>query len=610
MFHIDNQHLRVNFSLEEGISISVKANGSRFVQVPCPYMLSDASSDEESISYTLHAGGLSIRARLSFAASQEVVLDLHGEGAMDEDIAYPPAWQMAEHDAGVYPIGTGFAFPVNDPNIHIPVEIPFYSGTFSLALFGFIREGQHVFTAIEKGYDAVMRQLYPEDGLRHTQILWRSEKGQFGYPRQCRWFFADTLDDIAAAYRRWREGMGWVRTLKDKIRHTPSVAKLIGAADIWLWDDNAMNRLYGRPETDEVTPRDVRRAAKEMLELGMSKILWQSFEGESAEDCAWLKSQGFLVGKYDIYYDVLPKPIADLAIPYRKKRSVNTRHWPDIVRIDAQGNYAKAWAIHGQDGKMLDQHAVCDICSLRLTMENVPPDIAAIGYDSRLIDVQAGTILAECYHPLHPQSRSTAQRYINAQLDFLADIGLTVGVEVGSESASRSFHFAEGLLSPACYRGEDAGRRMNTLYYGEDIPPRVKQYMLNPRYRVPLWNLVYHDCSVGTWYWGDSSNGCPELMPVRDLFNALYGLPPLYSINMSQWDLLKKDIARSYHRATHSAGKTALSRMCSFEWLSPDGMIQQSRFTNGVSVIANFSDDPYSLDEQTIIPPKDFLCRE
>ena len=106
-----------------------------------------------------------------------------------------------------------------------------------------------------------MKHERKDDGLLHTQVNWCGEKGQFGYPRQCRWFFADSLDDIAAAYRRWRENMGWIRTLKDKIRHTPSVAKLIGAADIWLWDDNNMNRLYGRPESNDITPRDVRRAA-------------------------------------------------------------------------------------------------------------------------------------------------------------------------------------------------------------------------------------------------------------------------------------------------------------------------------------------------------------
>lgn len=610
MFHIDNQQLRISFSADAGISVSDKASGAIFTQVPCPYTISDAAADEQSISYTVHAGGLPIRARLAFAGEGEITLDLEAAGPMTGDIAYPPAWQMAANDAGVYPIGTGFAFPVNDPSIRVPPEMPFFSGSTGLALFGFIRDGHHVFTGIEKGFDAVMKHERKDDGLLYTQVHWRNEKGQFGYPRQSRWFFASSLDDVAAAYRRWRENMGWVVTLKDKIRHTPSVAKLIGAADIWLWDDNNMNRLYGRPELSDVTPRDVHRVASEMIGLGMTRVLWQSFEGENADDCAWLKSRGFLVGKYEVYRDVLPKPIADLVIPYRKKRSVNTRHWPDIVRTTADGDYAKAWAIHGTDGQMHYQHAVCDICALRLTMENVPPDIAAIGYDSRFIDVQAGAALTECYHPLHPQTRTTAQRYINAQLDFLADIGLTAGVEVGSEAAGRAFHFSEGLLSPGCYRAEDAGRRMNTLYYGDDIPAQIHRYMLNPIYRVPLWDLIYHDCTVSTWYWGDSSNCCPELMPVRDLFNALYGLPPLYSLNMSQWDTLKQDIAKSYHRATTTARKTALSRMTSFAWLSPDGMIQQTRFANGVTVIANFSAEPYTLDDKTVIPPKDYLCRE
>jgi len=610
MFHIDNQHLRLSFSPKTGISVSDKASGAVFTQVPCPYAIHDVTADGQSISYTVHAGGLPIRARLAFAGVREITLDLTAEGPMTGDIAYPPAWQMAEQDVGVYPIGTGFAFPVNNPGLRIPPEMPFFTGSTGLALFGFIRNGQYVFTGIEKGYDAVMKHERKDDGLLHTQVYWRGEKGQFGYPRQCRWFFADSLDDIAAAYRRWRETMGWVRTLKDKIRHTPSVAKLIGAADIWLWDDNNMSRLYGRPESNDITPRDVRRAAGEMLELGMTRVLWQAFEGENAEDCAWLKSRGFLIGKYDIYRDVLPKPIADLVIPYRKKRSVNTRHWPDIVRTDADGSYAKAWAIHGKDGQMHHQHAVCDICALRLTMENVPPDIAAIGYDSRLIDVQAGATLQECYHPLHPQTRSAAQRYINAQLDFLADIGLTVGVEVGSEASSRAFHFSEGLLSSPWYRAPESGRRMNTLYYGDDIPAQIHQYMLNPIYRVPLWDLIYHDCTVSTWYWGDSSNSCPELMPIRDLFNALYGLPPLYSLNMSQWDMLKKDIATSYHRATATARKTALSRMTSFAWLSPDGMIQQTAFANGVTVVANFSDEPYILDDKSVVAPKDYLCQE
>ncbi len=85
-------------------------------------------------------------------------------------------------------------------------------------------------------------------------------------------------------------------------------------------------------------------------------------------------------------------------------------------------------------------------------------------------------------------------------------------------------------------------------------------------------------------------------MPVRDLFNALYGLPPLYSLTATQWEELKDDIAASYHRATPVAELTAFSKMTSFEWLTQDRIVQKTTFDNNVSVIVNFSTEPYEAD--------------
>ena len=125
--------------------------------------------------------------------------------------------------------------------------------------------------------------------------------------------------------------------------------------------------------------------------------------------------------------------------------------------------------------------------------------------------------------------------------------------------------------------------------------------MLNPRYRIPLWELVYHDCVVSYWYWGDSSNSVPELMPLRDLFDALYGEPPLYSLSASQWEEQKEEIAASYARATKVARRTGFARMVSFEYLTSDRLVQKTRFSNGISVTANFSTEEYrSADGLTL----------
>ena len=610
MLCLENETLSVRLNAEHSLTVRRKTDGMELVQCPSPCPVTSACLREGRLVLEVDCSALMIHASLSLPESGGIELRLEAEGPMPEEIAWPPAWRMEDGDVGIFPLGTGVAFPVRDLSFPLPETMPFYCGmSSSMGLFGFQRGALCVLTGVECGSDAVLRNT-PENGLLHSRVVWQSEKGKWGYSRAIRWFFAEGLSEGAAQYRAWRESLGEVVTLKEKRKRTPELGKLIGAADLWLWDDNNMNRLYARPEVPEKTPRDVRRIAGELEYLGMDRILWNSFEGETPEECAFLKSKGFLVGKYDIYRDVLPKTEVDQIIPYRVKRSVNTKYWPGIVRMDRDGQYGRAWQLHGLDGKLHSQHAVCEIPALKLTMENVPPDVERVGYNSRFIYVQAGSCRQECYHPMHPATRSDSLRYINNQLRFLADIGLVCGVEVGSEATAGAFHFSEGMLSPIPFRAEDAGRRMTTVYRGKEIPPSFSRYMLNPQYRIPLWELVYHDCVVSYWYWGDSSNCCPELMPVRDLFDALYGEPPLYSLTATQWEERKEEIAASYHRVAPAVRATGYARMIAFDLLSPDRCVQRTSFDNGVVITANFSGEERVLKDGTRLAAYQYLLTQ
>ena len=591
--------------LNAGNSLSVRlADGTELEQCASDIPVSNVVRNGDALTFDLDCSGFPVHVTVTLPENGGLALRLDAEGEMPDKIAWPPAWKMKRGDMGIYPLGCGFAVPAEDLDFPLPERMAFYSGmSASLCLFGFLRENHCVLTGVECGFDAELRNTQ-EEGLRHSRIIWIDEKGKWGYSRAVRYFFADTLSDGAAQYRAWRESLGQVVTLKEKMKHTPELAKLIGAADLWLWDDNNMNRLYARPEEPEQTLRNVRKIAADLERLGMDRVLWNSFEGETPEDCAFLKSKGFLVGKYDIYRDVLPKPDVDKIIPYRVKRSVNTKYWPGIVRITREGEYAKAWQLHGLDGELHWQNSVCDIPALKLTMENVPPDVEKVGYTSRFIDVQAGGYLQECYHPLHPATRADSMRYIKTQLNFLSDIGLVNGVEVGCEAAVDAFHFSEGMMSPVEFRAEDAGRRMTTVYRGAEIPDSFRRYMLNPQFRIPLWQLVYHDCAVSYWYWGDSSNCCPELMVLRDLFDALCGEPPLYSLTATQWEERKEEIAASYHRTAPAARETGMARMISFDYLSADRTVQRTVFANGVSVTVNFSDRAFTGEDGSVLPGK------
>ena len=524
-------------------------------------------------------------------------LTLTGEGRDGALTAceFPGAWIPRPGDQYLYPYGDGIIWSVEEKP-PLPPILPFYSGSaMSMGMLGMLRGDGGLMLGIEETADAELRWTY-EDGMLENRVVYVGAKGKWAYARTTLLFLArqDAFNQLCRAYRSWREAMGFVVTLLQKAERAPRIREMAGRADVWVFDDNNMNRLYGRPETPEETARDVRRVADEMRKLGMDRVLFNSFEGETREDIAYLKAQGMEVGRYDIYRDVIPKPNVPFMLPYRVKRSRHTEMcWPKDVRLNEKGEYAPAWRLHGTDGRMYEQHSICDVPATRMIMEDVPGFIEEGGYTSWFIDVSMGSTHWECYHPLHPADRRDSIRYKKVQHQFLLDIGLIGGVEVGCESGAGTYVFSEGMMSPPAFRAPDSGRNMNTLYYGENIPPQIRDWNLNPAVRVPLWQMIYHDCTINYWYWGDSSNCCPELMGLRDQFNALYALPPLYSLNMTQWEKMKEEIAASYRRATGTARLAAFSPMVRFSYLTKDRMVQRTEFENGVRVTVNFGEAPF-----------------
>lgn len=74
----------------------------------------------------------------------------------------------------------------------------------------------------------------------------------------------------------------------------------------------------------------------------------------------------------------------------------------------------------------------------------------------------------------------------------------------------------------------------------------------------------------------------------RDLFDILYGLPPIYSLTVENWDIIKDEIQKSYNRTVPSARGFRYARMISFEYLTDDKQVQKTVFDNGCEIIVNF----------------------
>jgi hypothetical protein len=132
-------------------------------------------------------------------------------------------------------------------------------------------------------------------------------------------------------------------------------------------------------------------------------------------------------------------------------------------------------------------------------------------------------------------TRSDSRHYKMALLGLVSDkYKLVCGSETGHDAAVPVCDFFEGMMSLGSYRMPDAGRDMQRIW--TEVPENVAKFQLGHRYRLPLWELVYHECMVSYWYWGDYNNKLPALWDKRDRFNALYATPPMFMFNRALWN--------------------------------------------------------------------------
>src|SRR5208337_2222868 len=107
----------------------------------------------------------------------------------------------------------------------------------------------------------------------------------------------------------------------------------------------------------------------------------------------------------------------------------------------------------------------------------------------------------------------------------------------------------------------------------------------------------YHDCVVAQWYWGDYNNKLPALWAKRDLFNQLYGTPPMYMFDKERWNSQKERFVASYRAICPLVRKVGYDEMLSHEFLTPDHTVQRTVFASGVQVTVNFGEKPYRLSD-------------
>ncbi|MBE6788510.1 MAG: hypothetical protein E7539_02490 [Ruminococcaceae bacterium] len=533
---------------------------------------------------------------------------------------YPPAFDVQKGDTHIIPYNEGIALDADDPNADVLLygDHKMNVCQFSvMAMWGLLREnrsGPYLLCACDTNYDAGVNFSRDDDGYFRARPYFEPQKSFWGYDRVLRFVVSDegSVTAMCKNYRKFAEKRGFVRTLKEKAKAVPNVDKMIGAADVWLFNDDAMYKLYNKdakytpPTAEQYKKR--RDIADDMEKRGIKRVMWSIFdENVDRETVDYIKDKGYLTTVYDVFTDVIQHPIASLMTETRYKRcEPRLAYWPNGIAITENGCLMTAWQLMGKDGNYYYQSRMCDQMCVECAKERIPALNSKINVDGWFLDV-VYNFSYECYSPEHPMTRRDSLYYKGQLEKFIEDSGLICGTEIGREDGVPYCVYNEGMLSINEWRSNQAGRRMCELYYGDEIGKTITSYMLNPAYRLPLWELVYHDCMISYWYWGDSHNCCPELMPKRDLFCNLYGVPALFSFNAANYEKLADSIETSYKNTSPLAQELGYEQMTGFEYLSEDYKVQKTQFSNGTCVYVNFSDKAFTLENGEVIAANDKL---
>jgi hypothetical protein len=250
-------------------------------------------------------------------------------------------------------------------------------------------------------------------------------------------------------------------------------------------------------------------------------------------------------------------------------------------------------------------------------LKNVP-------YSYYFVDCDAYGEVYDDYSPLHRTCQADDAQARVDRLAWISDtFGLVIGSEGGSSYAAGVIHVAEGMFGPVFGWGDPDLTDKNSDYYlGQYYPPdgpmvfvkqvpmkeRYQYFYYDPRFRLPLYEVVFHDSVVTTHQWANSSLKYSNVLDTVALTELLYMVAPLYHMNLDEFDKHREVMKKHYTFFSPLHRKVGFAQMTNFNWLSADQMLQSTVFNNDVEIVANFSQELHRYKEFEI-PARSILAK-
>ncbi len=507
-------------------------------------------------------------------------LDARDRTAEFETLEFPPALATAFRDGELTFCNRSCGVLIAQNDKDFPAKVlPSYANLgLDMPWAGVVdgKKGDGMMVLIETPADAAVI-LRPDSRERYwLQPRWSAAMQRWAYPRRVSYRFSPTGGYVALAkmYRTYARENGLLKTLAEKAADRPKVAWLKGAAVVW----GSEGLKFAR----EARAAGVRRG-----------IIYGPDDGPSpaAEDIQAMTGLGFLVSEIDNLYEC-EEGETGYGHDRMEEAGIRTAEGKPFAGWDGQG-FVRSPSL-----------------GLRAARAYMPSLLEQHPFTARFLDESPTTDLLEDYHPNHRLDRRQDIAYrVELFRYFSKELGLVLAGEHGKAWNVPFLDYTEGMMSGPFWWKE--GNKPGHLVVPRDrayMPPDFAKYD-SYTVRIPLWELVFHDCLATTWYWGDSSGWFyatqPDVSDRKDLSNILYGTMPLLWADKKGygWNRNRARFLETVRNVCNFHERVAFEEMLTHEYLSEDRAVQRTRFSGGGVAVVNYGNEPrtYKDGERTLL---------
>ena len=326
------------------------------------------------------------------------------------------------------------------------------------------------------------------------------------------------------------------------------------------------------------------------------------------------KALGYLVGPYDSYHSIHHPNEKDTWETAQFDLSL----YESGAIVNADGTKSRGFKKKGYHLSPLVAQPYVE------NRVNSIVDQMPSNFNTWFIDCDAYGELYDDYSATHPATQLDDMNARLARISWIRDThNMVVGSEGGAAYAAATLHFAHGMTLPVIGWGDaDMKSKTSPYYVGGYWPPEgpaihIKQVPLkpnylyhyyDPRFRLPLYQIVFHDSVITTHHWGSGSLKFKNAIGTLALLELLYNVPPLYHLNIDEFSKHKAWIKRHYAFFSLLHRQIGGKPMTDFKWLREDKLVQRTEFGDTVEIFANFGTDAFEY-EGVAIPGQSVIGR-